>query len=65
MKSLSIPGQFEQIFQAINNEKCIAHFVKKIQNKDEKQKIQYYMLQYYSFKAENIAKQQKCRDIFA
>jgi hypothetical protein len=61
MKSLSIPGQFEQIFQAINNEKCIANFVKKIQNKDEKQKIQYYMLQYYSFKA---AKQQKCRELW-
>ena len=48
MKSLSIPGQFYQIFQALNSEKCIANFVKigdanfvatnekKIQNKDEK-----------------------------
>ena len=48
MKSLSIPSQFWQIFQALNSEKCIANFVKigdanfvatnvkKIQNKDEK-----------------------------
>ena len=28
MKSLSIPGQFWQIFQALNSEKCIANFVK-------------------------------------
>jgi hypothetical protein len=28
MKSLSIPDQFYQIFQALNSEKCIANFVK-------------------------------------
>jgi hypothetical protein len=56
----------------------VATNVKKIQNKDEKhlpwivcrglgmflKQLDQFMLQYYSFKAENIAKQQKCWELW-
>jgi hypothetical protein len=52
--------------------------MQKIQNKDEKhlpsilcrglgmflKQLDQFMLQYYSFKAENITKQQKCRELW-
>jgi hypothetical protein len=63
-----------QIFFKIGDANFVATNVKKIQNKDEKhlpwilcrglgmflKQLDQFMLQYYSFKAENIAKQQKC-----